>query len=62
MTRMTQLSTRPPARPAPAPLCRDQILSLLLEGAGLTEIRLEALIDRLALHEPLGRLTARGRQ
>jgi hypothetical protein len=51
MTRMTQFS-HPPTRPAPAPLCRDQILYLLLEGAGLSEIRMEALIDRLVRIEP----------
>ncbi len=43
---MTHLA-HPSAQPAPAPLCRYQILGLLLEGAGLSEIRIEALIDRL---------------
>ncbi len=36
-----------PARPEPHAICRDHLYHLLLEGAGLTDWRIEALLDRV---------------
>jgi hypothetical protein len=43
---MTQLSPLSP-RPEPQAICRDHLYTLLLEGAGLNDWRIEALLDRV---------------